>query len=454
MSASDWERGDLLGADFPVHLDGLRAAGPTFLTRAFRAAGSMGETNRVTEITQLESFSGGSTGRKAVLSVAYEHPDPNLPQHLFVKFSRDLGNELRDRGKRQMGSEVRFGLLSQIPDFPVAVPRCLFGEYHHESGSGLLISERIAFGANGIEPHHPKARDYEIADLRAHYDALVSALARLAGSDRAGRFPEELMAPFESGPTKPKAGQRAGPTADQIRNRVARYADFSGRFPQLLPPSIRSDAFIAELLAQAPRAVEHADALRAAVHDSARGLFAFCHWNANIDNAWFWRDENGDLACGLMDWGNVGRMNMVRAISSCLFFAEPEFVIENLDHFFERFSKVFEEAGGGPLDPAALELQFALQMVAGGLQWPLDAVPLIERHVPELATVNDRFDPRIQDDEFPRTQLHLLTVVLMLWQASDPRRLIDWAIGRAEVNEQRRDHGVDGAEVGQITHES
>ena len=59
-----------------------------------------------------------------------------------------------------------------------------------------------------------------------------------------------------------------------------------------------------------------AAALRAALRDSARELVAFCHWNANIDNAWFWRDEDGHLACGLMDWGNVGQMNMVTAISS------------------------------------------------------------------------------------------------------------------------------------------
>jgi hypothetical protein len=52
--------------------------------------------------------------------------------------------------------------------------------------------------------------------------------------------------------------------------------------------------------------------------------------------------------------------------------------------------------------------------------------------VPELATVTDRFDPRIQDDEFVRTQLHLLTAYLMLWQSSDPSTLIDWAIDRAE----------------------
>jgi len=332
-----------------------------------------------------------------------------------------------------MESEVRFGLLSLIPDFPVAVPRCLFGEYHVESGSGVLISERIAFGADGIEPQHLKARDYEIDDLRPHYDALVSALARLAGSHRAGRFPEEAMAHFEPGTTKlqARASRRAPVTADEIRNRVDRYADFAARFPQLLPAAIRSDAFIAQLMEEAPRSVEHAGALRAAAQDSARGLFAFCHWNANIDNAWFWRNEHGDIACGLMDWGNVGQMNMVTAISSCLAFAEPDFVIEHLDHFLALFSKEFEQAGGGPLDPAALKLQYALQMVAGGLQWPLGAVPLIDRHIPDLDTVTDRFDSRIEDDEFARTQLHMLSGYLMIWQASDPRGLIDWAIVRA-----------------------
>ena len=94
MSDAEWERGDLLGHDFPIHLEALRGAGPTFLTSAFRASGAMGEDNRVTAIAELEPFAGGSTGRKAVLRVTYEHPDPNLPERLFVKFSRDLDNEI------------------------------------------------------------------------------------------------------------------------------------------------------------------------------------------------------------------------------------------------------------------------------------------------------------------------------------------------------------------------
>jgi hypothetical protein len=184
-------------------------------------------------------------------------------------------------------------------------------------------------------------------------------------------------------------------------------------------------------LQEAPRSVEHADALRAAARASATGLTAFCHWNANIDNAWFWRTVDGELACGLLDWGNVGQVNLVTAISSCLTFAEPDFLIEHLDHLLKLFSKVFEETGGGPLDPAALQLQLALQMVSGGLQWPLGAVPLIEAHVADLAEVIDRFDPRIAAHELPRTQLHLLTTYLVLWRRSDPKGLIDWAIGSA-----------------------
>lgn len=430
MAAAGWERGDLLGHDFPVDIDSLRTAGPAFLTSAFRSTGCLGAGNRVTAIKRLESFSGGSTGRKAELSLAYEHADPGLPEELFVKFSRDLDDEVRDRGKRQMESEVRFGLLSRIPDFPVAVPRCLFGEYRLESGSGLLVSERIAFGENGIEPHHAKARDYDIEEPRAHYDALVSALARLAGWHRAGRFPSDVMAQFERRRPAAKTSGRTPTTADQIRDRVARYAAFAGRFPQLLPEPIRSDAFIARLMAEAPRSIENDHVLRAALQDSANGLFAFCHWNANIDNAWFWRDDRGDLACGLMDWGNVGQMNMVTAISSCLAFAEPEFVIANLDHFFALFAEVFEESGGGPLDPASLKVQHALQMVVGGLQWPLGAVPLLERHVPDLDSITDRFDPRIADDEFARTQLHLLTAYLMVWNSLDTKGLIDRGTAR------------------------
>lgn len=90
-------------------------------------------------------------------------------------------------------------------------------------------------------------------------------------------------------------------------------------------------------------------------------MTAFCHWN--VDNAWFWRDD-GRIECGLMDWGNVGQMDMGVALAGCLTFAEPDFLVTNLDRLFALFKKVYEECGGGPLDAVALKDHFALRIGA------------------------------------------------------------------------------------------
>src|ERR1700755_338866 len=111
MSFSDWAPGDALGLQIPAHSDALREGGEDFLTRAFQAAGALPKDNKVTRITQFEDCPGGSTGRKLLLSVEYEKPAPDLHQDLFVKFSRDFDDELRDRARIQMELEVRFALL-------------------------------------------------------------------------------------------------------------------------------------------------------------------------------------------------------------------------------------------------------------------------------------------------------------------------------------------------------
>ena len=97
-----WAPGDVLGLAIPADPEALRAGGPAFLTAAFRAAGVLGADNRVTAITRFEHCPGGSTGRKLMLGVAYETPAAGLETELFVTFSRDCDNELRDRGKDQM----------------------------------------------------------------------------------------------------------------------------------------------------------------------------------------------------------------------------------------------------------------------------------------------------------------------------------------------------------------
>jgi hypothetical protein len=64
---------------------------------------------------------GGSTGRKALLTVRYCRPEPGLPG-LFAKFSRDFDDPVRDLGRTQMAAEVTLANLALEPAFPVPVP--------------------------------------------------------------------------------------------------------------------------------------------------------------------------------------------------------------------------------------------------------------------------------------------------------------------------------------------
>ena len=211
-----------------------------------------------------------------------------------------------------MESEVRLALLSRLPQFPTATPACLYADYDLESGTGILITERIAFGANGIEPLHEKCLDYEIPAPLDHYKAIVRALARLAGTHKAGRFPPGVAQQFPFDPDKLAVARRAPFTATQLEQRAERYATFATEFPQLLPANIRSADFLARFVAEAPRFAEHEVAIKQFLNSKPE-LIALCHWNAHIDNAWFWRNARGEMECGLMDWGNVSQMNVAMA---------------------------------------------------------------------------------------------------------------------------------------------
>ncbi len=155
----DFVRGDTTGLRIPAHEGALRNAGAGFLTEAFRAFGSLGKDNSVARITRLTHCPGGSTGAKLLMSVEYAKPDPGLHTELFVKFSRDFTDALRDDpGRYEMAPEVPFAAISRLPGFPIAVPGACFADYHHESG-GLCqhpirrLGSRGRLGGGGRDGH-------------------------------------------------------------------------------------------------------------------------------------------------------------------------------------------------------------------------------------------------------------------------------------------------------------
>jgi hypothetical protein len=417
-----WATGDSLGLPIPADAAALRDGGAEWLTRAFHAMGSLAPGYRVAAVTRCDGFSGGGTGTKALLSVTYAEAGAtlpgNLPEDLFVKFSRNFDDPAMDRARFHMGPEVRFAALSRMPGFPVAVPDCLFADFAAASGTGVLITRRIPFGQGGIERQYGKCLDHEMPEPLDHYRALVTALARLAGSHKGGRLPAAVAGEFPFDPEAALAGDRLPYTPQQLANRVARYAAFAAEFPQLLPPAIRGAAFAARFGEGAARFQAHEDSIRRFLHARPE-MIALCHWNANSDNAWYWREASGQLRCGLLDWGSVGQMPVAMSLWGCLSSAEGWLWRGHLDELLALFADEFAAAGGARLDPADLRLHLLLQAATMGLCWLMDAPPRIRREVPDLAGCTGPLDPRITASETARVQLQMMANFLAFWEAED-----------------------------------
>lgn len=421
--------GDQFGLAIPADPAGLRSRGARFLTDAFRASGTLSDGNAVTGVTSFREVAGGSTGRKVALSVEYDNPLPGLHTDLFVKFSRDLDNPTRDRGKTQMEPEVRFATLSRVPGFPIAVPGVLFGDYQRDTGTGILITERIHFGVNGIERQYHKCLDYDMPDPVGHYRALLTALARLAGTYGCGRFPERLAAHFPLDVRAATVGERTPLDADKLDRRVTRLGAFVEAHPGLMPANVRSPEFLARLREDVPRVAHHEHAIiRQLAADT--DYVALCHWNANVDNAWFWRARDV-MRCGLLDWGCVGQMNMGMAIWGAMSGAETDMWNEHFGLLLDVFVAEAQGCGGPRLDPDRLGRHTLLYAAVMGVAWLLDVPALMGKRF-GAAAPGSRMDPRIRDDESVRAPLQMLSNLLNLWERHRVGDLLDAALaGRA-----------------------
>ncbi|MEW9855246.1 hypothetical protein [Novosphingobium sp. M1R2S20] len=425
----DYACGDDTGILMPAHEAAFRAAGEAFLTEAFRAFGSISRMNSVARITRLDPCPGGSTGHKLFLSVEYAFDEPGLQRDLFVKFSRDFDDSRRDHARHEMESEARFAPVSRASGFPIRVPAAYFGDFEHASGTGLLITERVAFGKDGIEAQHEKCCDHEIDDPLPYYQALITALARLAAAHKAGQLVDDIEERFPLNPA------RAGPdpiTYDEaaLRKVVEGARQFAQDLPQLLPPDLRAPEFYDRLLADALMIREHRDLLAQYLVGS-QDFIALCHWNAHIDNAWFWRDRQAALHCGLMDWGRVSQITFGAALWGCLSAAHLDMGTRHLDALITLFAEEYRLHGGPAIDADGLKQHFFVHVGMMGVARVLALPKVIRLRVPDALQASGPLDPMILNDEAARTVLHIYTMLLTLWSRPDFQNTLDRVLGAA-----------------------
>jgi hypothetical protein len=429
--------GDATGLAIPADPASLVALGPDFLTRAFRTYGLLGEGNHVTRIARAEPFNGGNSGDKLLLWVEYAQADaelpPKLPGELFVKFSRCLGDPFRDRRRAELAAEVRLAALSRHPAFPVAVPLACFADYHEESGTGLLISARVAYGEGGIEPLRLKYHDHLLPDAPAHYRAIVSALARLAAAQQSGRLEPDASALF---PFDAEAAAADLPIADglaRLPGQIAALRDFAAACPGLIPPALAHPDFLARIAREGTLFLTHEAELRRFLHADPH-LVALAHWNGHLDNAWFWRDDaseqnGGELHCGLIDWGMVRQMNLGYALWGALSGAEPEMLAGELDAFLARFAAELAAQGGAAIPPAKLAIHFDIALMLLGFALMMDAPTLVLSRLPRAVEASSLRDAIMFENEVARSFLHVFLNFLSVWHHRDFGASLAHALG-------------------------
>ena len=408
--------GDQTDVLFPTTVEALLDEGTQFLTRAFRATGAISPDNAVTAILGTKEFFGGGMGRKLIIDVAYAR-DEGAPTKLFAKFPRDFGDPLRDWFTPPMEPETRFALLSRRSDFPVAVPRCMFGDYDASIPTGLLITACIAFGTGTIEPAADKCMDDLLPDPLGHYEALTLAMARLAAAHKTGKLGEGVDEQF---PYNPRDVDTPLILSDEagLRAKLERIQAFAREKPGFFPDELGDQAFLERFAedAQLVRKMETAFRLHLNLQ---RDYVAMCHWNMNVDNGWFWRDEAGELQVGLLDWGSVGQMHLAQAFFGMTCGALPSFLNQHRDRLVALLAQEYARLGGPTIDPIHLAEQIRLAIAVLGVAWMLDAPEIIEREVPGLADVHDAHDPLLRDNFLARAQLQLLITLLNEWRATD-----------------------------------
>jgi hypothetical protein len=407
-----WVTGDIFGVRVPADLEALLDGGTAFLTEAFRTAGSLGPTARVADIVGAHPFTGGGTGTKATLEVIYEGDDADLPEHLFVKFSRNFADDLQDRGRSMMVSEARFAVLARH-GFPVPVPRFCFADVEASSGTGLLVTARIPYGSDGVEPIHPKCLDHLLDDPTDHYAAILRGQARMAGAHIAGHLSPEfdLHFPYDPG----LAGATVGALApvETLERWAHRMFDFVDRHPQLFEGDLVDRA---RLLHDIPRVHDRRDRIVDALA-GVPGPVGFSHWNANIDNCWFERDDAGGLVAGFIDWANAGPATAAQAVLGALSGAPATLWREGLDDLLVVYADGLAEMGAPQPDIDQLRLQLLLLHATSSLGFAMGAPIAIAREIADIDALVGPRDEQFLVHENARIQLHMMTNLLVNWEA-------------------------------------
>jgi len=307
--------GDYYGIRFPHDQEQILRMGPAWLTKAFHTTGVLPKDNAVVRIVEAKEFVGGGAGLKCILEVEYKVDRPYLHKKLFVKLPHKPGGNDRffvscmwnhDR------PETIFNIWLE-QSIPYRVPKCYFADICAQTTNFILITEALDWTAKGtkefkagdIEPAYDKYMDWELPDGGPrYYRECCKAIGKIAAYHKAGKLHPQVNEMFPM-PAAVPAIPKGLPGLDAGAKKEATYKiDSLIRFlsqtaKSAFPAEVTDEKWLQQWKSEALHYMDYLTEVgcffMGAGTTSPNDYVALTHNNLQIDNAFFWHDEQNEL---------------------------------------------------------------------------------------------------------------------------------------------------------------
>jgi len=298
-----------------------------------------------------------------------------------------------------------------------------FNEWEPLDFAGKYVgARRPALDAYLIEGPYDKCMDWCLRSSPVeYYLALVRAGARMAGLHKAGRMgdPNILASQFEDFSNKsaevfgvnPK-GCTGQPPA-QLKAKINMAIKFWTEDAKAIFPKFCQDKAFQDQFTETMFLLNGYSAESLYWRHNDQDYISLTHNNLNVDNAFFWRDENGELDLGVLDWGSMGQKGLGFKMWWWLYCCDFNTLSEGMEAFLQCFVDNYVEYGGPVIDKEVLRLQFIISAFEQmfGL---ISAVPQIYRmcNKKEWPSMETRYDRRIGENIDGKSSLRLYLQVM------------------------------------------